>query len=88
MYRVDESDVVSVPVSAKELGTDEDRKTKWAEVQMVEDCLSELLGVEEIGCTCEKCGDQVVALKYVDFFSSVVLDGVLIVMAPIGKGSS
>ena len=68
-YRIDESDVVSVPVPAKELGKDGDGKTQWEEVKLVEDCLSMLLGIEEIGYTCEKCRRQVIAHKYVfDFW--------------------
>ena len=64
-YRIDESDVVSVPVPAKELGKDADGKTRWEEVKLVEDCLSALLGIEEIGYGCEKCERQVIAHKYV-----------------------
>lgn len=88
VYHVDESDAVSAPVPAMELGKDEDRKTTREEVKLVDDCLCMLLGVEKTGYTCEKCGEQVVAHKYVDIFSFIVLDEMLISMVSIDKVSS
>ena len=37
---------------------------KWEKVELVEDFLSTLLGVEQVGHTCERCGRQVIVHKY------------------------
>ena len=69
-YRVDNSDVVSVTVPAKEKGgKNEDGKEKpvYEEVELT-DCLESLLGMEALEYACPSCSKNVQALKYV-FFS-------------------
>lgn len=61
-YRVDEMDDVSVGVPAVEKGKDEDGKTVWEEVSLVE-CLDRLVGVETLEYTCPACQKGVIATK-------------------------
>lgn len=63
-YRVDNADVVSVTVSAKEKGKNEDGKSIYQEVQLT-DCLDSLLGLEALEYACPSCSKNVQALKYV-----------------------
>ena len=63
-YRVDNADVVSVTVPAKEKGKNEDGKSIYQEVQL-SDCLDSLLGMEALEYACPSCSKNVQALKYV-----------------------
>lgn len=62
-------------------------KKDGEEVKLMAYCLSMFLGVKKIGYTCDKCGRQAGAHKYVDFFSIVFSDEMLIVLVSIGKAS-
>ena len=67
-YRVDNSDVVSVTVPAKEKGgKNQDGKPVYEEVELT-DCLESLLGMEALEYACPSCSKNVQALKYVFFF--------------------
>ena len=66
-YRVDNADVVSVTVPAKEKGKDDDGKSIYQEVQL-SDCLDSLLGMEALEYACPSCSKNVQALKCVFFF--------------------
>ena len=61
-YRVDATDVASVPVPKREKGVDEDGKPQYEEVQLKE-CLDILTGVEALEYTCPSCQKQVLAQK-------------------------
>ena len=65
-YRVDNSDVVSVTVPAKEKGKNQDGKPVYEEVELT-DCLDSLLGMEALEYACPSCSKNVQALKYVFF---------------------
>ena len=66
-YRVDNADVVSITVPAKEKGKDANGKSIYLEVQLT-DCLDSLLGMEALEYACLSCSKNVQALKYVFFF--------------------
>jgi ubiquitin carboxyl-terminal hydrolase 5/13 len=66
-YRVDNADVVSVTVPAKEKGKNEDGKSIYQEIQLT-DCLDSLLGMEALEYACPSCSKNVQALKYVLLF--------------------
>jgi len=76
-YRVDNADVVSVTVPAKEKGKNEDGKSIYQEVQLT-DCLDSLLGMEALEYACPSCSKNVQALKQTKFAS---LPEVLVVHA-------
>ncbi|KAL6305707.1 ubiquitin carboxyl-terminal hydrolase 14 [Sparassis latifolia] len=61
-YRVDQMDVVSVPVPVKECGKDSEGKTVWEEVALKR-CLDVLTGTEALEYTCPGCQKSVVATK-------------------------
>lgn len=65
-YRVDATDVVSVPVPKREKGVDEEGKVQYDEVQLKE-CLDILTGVEALEYTCPSCQKQVIARKQAKF---------------------
>lgn len=64
-YRVDSTDVVSVPVPKREKGVDGEGRPQYEEVQLKE-CLDILTGVEALEYTCPSCQKQVIATKYVN----------------------
>ncbi|KZT00902.1 ubiquitin carboxyl-terminal hydrolase 14 [Laetiporus sulphureus 93-53] len=61
-YRVDEMEVVSVPVPARERGKDEEGKTLYQEVELKE-CLDILTGTEALEYKCPACQKNVIATK-------------------------
>lgn len=63
-YRVDEHDLLSVGVEAKELGKDEEGKIRYASVELL-DCISNALGIEHIEYRCDRCKQNVLAQKCV-----------------------
>ncbi|THG97579.1 hypothetical protein EW026_g4443 [Hermanssonia centrifuga] len=65
-YRVDATDVGSVPVPKRENGVDEDGKIIYEEVSLKE-CLDILTGPEALEYTCPACQKQVLALKQSKF---------------------
>ena len=67
-YRVDNTDVVSVTVPAREKGKNEDGKPIYQDIQLT-DCLDSLLGMEALEYSCPSCSKNVQALKYVWDFS-------------------
>jgi len=76
-YRVDNTDVVSVAVPAKEKGKNEDGKPIYQDIQLT-DCLDSLLGMEALEYSCPSCSRNVQALKQTKFAS---LPEVLVVHA-------
>lgn len=72
-YRVDESDVLSVPVPmrerpSKDAAMETDEKDKEAQESKYEDvsldeCLQELMGIEALEYGCPSCGKKVIARK-------------------------
>jgi ubiquitin carboxyl-terminal hydrolase 5/13 len=62
-YRVDATDVASVPVPKREKGVDAEGKVQYEEVQLKE-CLDGLIGIEALEYTCPSCQKQVIAKKY------------------------
>lgn len=69
-YRVDGTDVVSVPVPARETGKDAEGRTQYAEVALGE-CLDILTGTEALEYMCPGCQKRVIATKYAAVFSSL-----------------
>lgn len=69
-YRVDSSDVVSVPVPARNKGKDIDGKTIYDNVQLAE-CFDVLTGTEALEYTCPSCQKKVIATKYAVMQSSL-----------------
>lgn len=61
-YRVDGTDVVSVPVPARETGKDAEGRTQYAEVALGE-CLDILTGTEALEYMCPGCQKRVIATK-------------------------
>ncbi|OSX68170.1 hypothetical protein POSPLADRAFT_1130214 [Postia placenta MAD-698-R-SB12] len=61
-YRVDGTDVVSVPVPARETGKNAEGRTQYAEVALGE-CLDILTGTEALEYTCPGCQKRVIATK-------------------------
>ncbi|GJJ14841.1 hypothetical protein Clacol_009109 [Clathrus columnatus] len=61
-YRVDEHDVLSLGVEAKEVGKDEDGKIEYATVGLL-DCIANALGVEDIEYRCNRCDRDIFAKK-------------------------
>lgn len=61
-YRVDESDVVSVPVPSHEKGVNEDGKRLYEDVQFGE-TLDMLTGIEALEYRCPSCAKNVIAHK-------------------------
>ncbi|KAK7457162.1 ubiquitin C-terminal hydrolase Ubp14 [Stygiomarasmius scandens] len=67
-YRIDEMDVVSVSVPAKEKGKDENGKLTYEDVQLW-NCLEALLGIEALEYSCPECGGKVNVFKQTKFAS-------------------
>ncbi|EKM60173.1 uncharacterized protein PHACADRAFT_246014 [Phanerochaete carnosa HHB-10118-sp] len=65
-YRVDSTDVVSVPVPKRGKGVDEEMKPQYEEVQLKQ-CLDILTGFEALEYTCPSCQKQVIAKKQTRF---------------------
>lgn len=63
-YRVDQQDVLSLAVPAREKGKDEEGRTNYEEVK-VEECLDTVFGVEGLEYKCPKCNRNVEARKQV-----------------------
>ncbi|KAG8957804.1 hypothetical protein FRC03_009778 [Tulasnella sp. 419] len=61
-YRVDSQDVASVPVPAKEKGTEEDGKKIYEPVEMMK-CLEMFTGTEALEYHCPSCSKTVIATK-------------------------
>ena len=61
-YRVDATDVASVPVPKREKGVDEDGKPQYEEVQLKE-CLDIWAGTEALEYQCPACQKKVIATK-------------------------
>jgi len=74
---VDNTDVVSVSVPAKEQGKNEDGKPIYQDIQLT-DCFDSLLGMEALEYLCPSCSKNVQALKQTKFAS---LPEVLVVHA-------
>ena len=79
-YRLDNTDVVSTALPAKEKGKDEDGKSIYQEVQLT-DCLESLLGMESLEYACPSCSKKVQAFRYVaisrvNIFSSFLRGGI------------
>ena len=62
-YRVDATDVASVPVPKRGKGLDTDGKTLFDDVSLKE-CLDVMTGVEALEYTCPSCNKEVIARKY------------------------
>ncbi|KAI0653789.1 ubiquitinyl hydrolase [Cubamyces menziesii] len=65
-YRVDATDTISVPVPAREKGTDADGKTLYEDVQFKE-CLDIVTGTEALEYQCPACQKKVIATKRTRF---------------------
>lgn len=63
-YRVDQQDVLSLAVPAREKGKDEEGRIKYEDVK-VEECLDGVFGVEGLEYRCPKCDASVEARKQV-----------------------
>lgn len=66
-YRVDEHDILSLGVEAKETGKDKEGNVKYAAVELL-DCISNALGSESIEYRCSRCDRNIFAKKYAIFF--------------------
>ncbi|EPQ61322.1 ubiquitinyl hydrolase [Gloeophyllum trabeum ATCC 11539] len=65
-YRVDEVDTISVPVLATEVGKDEEGRTLWKDVELME-CLNAVVAPEALEYTCPACQKKVLATKQSKF---------------------
>ncbi|GJE89413.1 ubiquitin carboxyl-terminal hydrolase [Phanerochaete sordida] len=65
-YRVDATDVVSVPVAKRERGVDAEGRPQYEDVPLKE-CLDIVTGTETLDYTCPSCQKQVIAQKQTRF---------------------